>query len=140
MEQRIRVAYDLALNLGKEFQGSHAIADEDMAVIEKYLDLGLITYAKGKKGKMSKLFYFPTLESKEFEGLSMTAWLKIMQVVIAYLGIDSGLSKNSAKEYLSRGWRYGVEPKVLPDSYVSKADKDAEELAIRILQDEVLHA
>jgi len=139
MRERIIAAYEFARKIGEEFQGSSAIAAEDKEVIDKYIDLGLIQYAKGKRGKLSQLFYYPTLESKEFEGIHMTAWLKIMRLVIDELGIESNLSKNSAKEYLSRGWRYGVTPKVIPDSYASKADKDEADEVIRELQDKILN-
>ena len=124
MENKIQAAYDLAYKLGKEYVGSSQIDPADQEVIDKYVDLGLIKYNKGGK-KLSKALYYPTLESKEFEGLGMTAWLRILRLVISQLGIKSNLSINSARQYISNHWRYDIKPTVLPDSYLSKVDKEA---------------
>jgi len=140
MEERIRIAFELALKLGKEFQGAHEVEAADEAIIKKYMDMGLIIYAKGKKGKMSQLFYFPTIQSKEFEGLHAGLWFMVMRLVIDYLGIDSGLSQNSVAEYMSRGWiKYNIKPTIIPNSYASKVDIDEGERVVALLRKELFN-
>ncbi len=133
MEEKIQAAYDLAYKLGQDYVGSSQIDPADLEVINRYIEKGLIKYTKGK-AKLSQALYYPTLESKEFEGLGMTAWLRILRLVINRLSIQSNLSINSARQYISNHWRYDIKPTVLPDSYLSKADKEAALAALEKLE------
>jgi len=137
MEERIRIALNLAMDLGKKFQGLSEISKEDLPILEKYAELGLIKFAKGKKNELGKRLYFPTVESKEFEGLSAKAWLDILRTVIDHLDIDSGFSIHSANEYLGQNYKYGITPTVIQKSYASKVQLDEEARVIELLRKEL---
>ena len=114
MKERIQSAYDMAKDLCFEYSGGDmSIPDEDQVVLDKYMANGHIQLVNKKKGKLSKLIYYPSLESKEFKGLSGNIWLRILRHCMRDYGIESGLSVNSMKEYVYKYWVYNIEPTVI---------------------------
>ncbi len=119
MKDQIQEAWDFVQGTAVMYVGKEQIAPEDMPIVQKYLDAGIVTMAK-KKGSLSRDFYFPTIEDSSFEGRSATLWLRMIHEAINQYGIKSGITRNSVAEYLSRAFKYNISPTVLPDSYVGK--------------------
>ncbi len=130
MKERILKAYEIADKAAFEYSGGNTtVPEEEQAILNKWLDQGLISYVNQKKGKMSRQLYFPVLESSEWDGLSGKLWLKIMWYVMNKYGIESGLSSNSVSEYVSRAYKYNISHGVITANYAGvKQVKEEESL------------
>lgn len=130
MKERIQAALDKANELCVEYVGgSTDVSEEEQAVLDKYLESGLIQYVQVKKGRLSKLLYYPSLEAKEFTGLSGAIWLRIMRHCMKDNGIKSGLSVNSMREYVYKYWEYNIEPVVIKNKAAGDNQMKLEEEA-----------
>lgn len=126
LEERVESAYKVADEYAKLYtDGGIVIPTKDQKIIDKYIDMGVITYRTKKKGELSRKLYFPVLESTEWDGLSGKLWLHTMHHVMSKYGISSGLSQNSVNEYISRPYRYNIDHGVLTAKYVG--DKQVKE-------------
>ena len=130
MKERILAAYKVADKLALEYSGgSKAVPEEEQLVLDKWIEQGLVTYVKQKKGDMSRRFYFPVLCSKEWEGLSGGLWLQIMHYVMNNNDFTSGLSSNSVSEYVNRKYKYNIEHGVETSHYLGPKHCEAEQTA-----------
>ena len=110
-------AMELADKLCKLYAERRVIAEEDQAVIDRYVELGLIELKKPKK-EYGKEIFFPTLQAPEFEGIAMIAWMLIIQDALRKHNIQNNFGINSAREYMSK-----------PHLYMGMIEK--EDLAVR---------
>lgn len=101
----------------------------DKKIIEKYIGIGVIQYAKTKKKSLSKGIYYPLLEAKEFKGLSLDTWLMITRYAMNKYSVSSGLSINSAREYLYNPWKYDIAPQVISTKILGTALVEEERAA-----------
>ncbi len=138
MKEKILKALAIADKYALAYIGGNAVVPEDeQLVLDKWLDIGLITYTNTKKGKMSRLFYFPVLESKEWDGLSGGLWLQVMHYVMNKNGFTSGLSSNSVSEYVNRKYKYNIEHKVETSHYLGPKHCKEEQAAWEEIKEEL---
>jgi hypothetical protein len=117
---RLNEAIDYADDLCANYTGKPATIPDDVKVIlEEYVDKGIITWAKAKKGKLSKEIYYPSLMAAEMDGIAMRAWLYILQDAMQKHDIKNGLGENSAREYIGRPHQYIPEAAGDPDFVTS---------------------
>jgi hypothetical protein len=114
LKTRLSNAMAYADDLCKSYNPDSTIAPEDAAVIDKYIQLGVIVYAK-KKRDLSTRIYFPSLMAEEMDGISMESWQRILVWAMKRNGINSNLSLNSAKEYVLKPHEYIPEAAANPD-------------------------
>ena len=138
MEERIQVAYEAARQVCYQaIGGSSAIPKEDQLILDKYIASGVIKSTKGKV-KLGLDIYYPTLQAKEFEGLSGDIWLRIIRQAMSDYGIKSGIGRNSVNEYLTKPWEYKMSNDslmVVSRSYVGTKQLEEEEQAWKGIQD-----
>lgn len=112
LKQRLKVAYELVDETCSDYVGgAPAIPAKELEVISKWIDIGIIQYAKKRKGNWQQQIYFPTIQHEAFEELSIDIWLRILRHCLVKYEIPSQIGISSANEYVSRGWdKYNIHP------------------------------
>jgi len=113
-EERFKAAMQLAYNICKSSKaGGVVIPDEDMEVILKYEQLGLVKMTL-PKFKITQELYYPTIQAAEFKGITQDSWVKILLWATKCFNIKCNLTLASAAAYRNSPHRYGfIEPVVV---------------------------
>ncbi len=106
----------------------------DMQVLKRYLDLGVLKFTT-KKINYSREIYFPTIESKYLEEATVDFWRVCVRQFLQGVGHSVNLSKASAADYMSKAWKYQIEPTVLKRSEASLTQKKLEKEVLQCLFD-----
>ena len=134
IDTMIKKAVEKAERVCAEYVGEVTdLPVKDKKVIDKYIQLGVIQYAKTEKKGKGKHIYYPIIESKEFKGLSLDIWLRITRYAMDKYNIGSGLSIHSAREYLHNPWRYNIVPTVTSTKILGTAMVAEEKIAFEAL-------
>jgi hypothetical protein len=110
MINKVRMAFEAALEVCRVYtQGEVEIPEQDLAIIAKYVRLGVIEFTP-KKQKVSTGIYYPLIQNVVFDGLMKETFLKVVRKAMAVHNIESNLSINSVNTYVSSPYKYGIEP------------------------------
>jgi hypothetical protein len=102
------------------------ISEEDKAVLQKYIDLGVIQYTK-RRIVLSREIYFPLLQHEAFRDLTVDIWRRVTLWAMNKHNVGSKLSKASADDYMSKAnYKYSIRPTVLLRSEASAKQKRQE--------------
>ena len=138
-KDRVKAAMQLAWDICKASKSSGVlIPDEDMKVLVKYEELGLIKLTMPKM-KLAPTLYYPTIQAKEFKNLSQNLWVDIMLWATKEHNITCNVGLNSVSAYRSSPHRYNfIEPVVIPVNDIGKLGREEEIECFKELKGEFL--
>lgn len=119
LRERVIAAIAVADIIGQKHRsGGLIIPPEDLAILAKYEDLGMIKLLT-KKPRLQEGIYFPIIQAKELKDFSMSFYLKLVHGICARYGIKTSIGMNSVREYCNKPYEYGfIQPVILPDTEV----------------------
>jgi hypothetical protein len=131
LNERVVAALAVADHIGARHRsGGLVIPPEDLAIIAKYEDLGMIKLMV-KKPRLQEGIYFPIIQAKELKDFSMSFYLRLVHGICAKHGIKTNIGMNSVREYCNKPYEYGfIQPVILPDSEVGNRAQIEEECTI----------
>lgn len=118
-EERFSQAMSLAWDICKSSKaGGIVIPKEDMAVLLKYENLGIVKLTM-PKFKLATVLYYPTMQHELFRGITQDTWVRIMLWATKAWNIKCNLTIASASSYKNSPHRYGfIEPVIVTKSDV----------------------
>ncbi len=136
-KDRVREAMKIAWNICKQAKSGGAnISEEDMLVLLKYENLGIIKMTL-PKFKLAEVLYYPTIQHKAFKNLSQNFWVDVMLWATKAHNIKCNVGLNSVAAYRSSPHRYNfIEPVVVPVSDIGKLGRDEEIELFNLLKEE----
>jgi len=98
LKAKVKSAVEATKLLCEQYSGVKDITSEDMVILAKYVDRGLIKLTIPKKG-VGEHLYLPLMCDPAYKGLSLTLWLTVLLKYMPKYGIKYRPTKASAASY-----------------------------------------
>lgn len=100
-------------------KANNIIADEDSAVVQKYIALGVIKLVRSKT-PLQKGLYKPALEHEAVKDIPYPAWLYMFQHYAKKYNVKTALSRSQTAEYIFNAARYKMCPLVAATVFMAE--------------------